>query len=191
MSWWSKLNKREQGLIILLLVVILPVAFYFYFYQPLQQQIEVKEQKLKRLRTDLEAEKSLAENKQQLQTRYKTVKQQLINQQQLVTRETLADLIVELNRLADDNELSLLALKPQERKQAQPYLQYPVVLQLSGSYQKLLNYLEDIYQLDYLVRVERIAFSTADSFDSNSTGLQMGVKVVGYTPAESSASKGD
>lgn len=191
MSWWSKLNKREQGLIALLLVVVLPIAFYFYFYQPLQQQIEIKEQKLKQLQTDLEAEKALAENKQQLQARYKAVKQQLTSHQQLVSRETLADLIVNLNQLADYNHLSLLALKPQERKQVEPYLQYPVVLQLSGSYQNLLNYLEDIYQLDYLVRVEKIAFSAGDNSDSNSKSLQMGVEVVGYTTAELSDSKGD
>ena len=189
MEFWQKRTKREKIIMVLIVTVVLPVAFYFYLYQPLQQDIQAKEERLSQLQSDFEVEKNLADQKPQLEAEFRKIQSRLTNNNQLVTRETLSELIINLNRLAETNNLKLLVFKPQERKEVKSYVKYPVTLQLGGSYQNMLTYLEDISQLDYLMRVEKVAFSSAAKEKSDNSPLTMGIKVVGYNITESS--KGD
>ncbi|MFO7819659.1 MAG: type 4a pilus biogenesis protein PilO [Halanaerobacter sp.] len=189
MAWWRKLNQREQILLIIVLTIILPGAVYFYFYQPLQKDIAAQEKKLEQLQADFAVEKKLAAQKPELQKEYIRLKGQLTNSNQLVTRESLPELIISLNQLAAENNLSLEALRPRDKKEVKDYLKYPINLQLEGSYHNMLTYLEDIYQLQYLLRVENITFSSNSRAESDRQSLRMGLKVVGYTITDDS--KGD
>ena len=189
MSVWAKFNQREKVLIILIVTIILPAAFYFYFYQPLEQKIEVKRNQLQEIKADFEIEKNLAADKSKLEQEYNKIKEQLTSNNQLVTKNELLELIVSLNQLAEKNDLSLLIFKPQESKNVKSYTKRPINLQLGGSYQNMLAYLEDIYHLNYLLRVEKIAFSATNKSATNNSELTMGIKIVGYNLADSS--KGD
>ena len=191
MSFWKKRNKREKIMISVIVVIVLPVAFYFYFYQPLQKDIQVKENKLQQLQKDFETEEKLAAEKRQLQKDYQRIKKELTSNNQVLTKESLSELIINLNRLAQKNNLSLLVFKPQKKEQVKSYLKYPVTLQLGGSYQNMLTYLEDVSQLDYFIRVEKIAFSSVANKKNktDSSPLTLGIEVVGYNISDSS--KGD
>lgn len=178
-------------MISVIVVIVLPVAFYFYFYQPLQKDIQVKENKLQQLQKDFETEEKLAAEKRQLQKDYQRIKKELTSNNQVLTKESLSELIINLNRLAQKNNLSLLVFKPQKKEQVKSYLKYPVTLQLGGSYQNMLTYLEDVSQLDYFIRVEKIAFSSVANKKNktDSSPLTLGIEVVGYNISDSS--KGD
>lgn len=189
MLWWEKRNQREQIMIIIFIVVILPVAFYFYIYQPLQQDIKNKQQRLTKLQNDLKAEENLASDNSVLRKEYKKIKREVTSNKQVVTREGVADLIITINQLAEKNNLNLVALQPQAEQADKSYLKHPISLQLGGSYQNMLGYLEDLYHLNYLLRIERIGFSSEVESEVSSADLTMGIKVTGYNITD--RSKGD
>ena len=104
----------------------------------------------------------------------------------MVTREAVSELIITVNQLAQKNNLKLVALQPQAEQIDKSYLKQPVSLQLGGSYQNMLRYLEDLYHLDYLMRIERIAFSSEVESKVSNADLTMGIKVTGYNITDSS-----
>ena len=147
-------------------------VFYYLYVMPTQAEMATREQKLASLRADINKGMStatkLAEFRAQvtdLQTRLDTLRAVLPEE------KDVADLLRRIQTLATQSNLSIKGFKPLVTASKELHVEWPIALQLDGTYHNLGMFFDRISKFSRIINVGNIAIRGKDKPDPNSTIL--------------------
>ena len=147
-------------------------VFYYLYVMPTQAEMATREQKLASLRADINkgmrTATKLAEFRAQvtdLQTRLDTLKAVLPEE------KDVADLLRRIQTLATQSNLSIKGFKPLVTAKKELHVEWPIALQLDGTYHNLGMFFDRISKFSRIINVGNIAIRGKDKPDPNSTIL--------------------
>ena len=147
-------------------------VFYYLYVMPTQAEMATREQKLASLRADsnkgMSTATKLAEFRAQvtdLQTRLDTLRAVLPEE------KDVADLLRRIQTLATQSNLSIKGFKPLVTASKELHVEWPIALQLDGTYHNLGMFFDRISKFSRIINVGNIAIRGKDKPDPNSTIL--------------------
>jgi Tfp pilus assembly protein PilO len=157
-----QLKTKQKILSYLLLagiIVFLILRFIFLGLnnrlKQLNQQIKLTEGKLKRV---LEIQRM----KDVVTADYKEY-QPYLKLEQLSERDTVEELLKEVESIAKDSGVSVINLSPQEGpEQTKEYKKYKADIRLEASFEQILNFLNKIQEDKLLIKLDRISLVPKD-----------------------------
>ena len=153
----NDLSKREKISLIFLFILVVGLIYYFYFYQPQTVKLNALRNKLDAKVKQLKAKSILLHKKKSLEGKYEKEVEKLNKEKKIFLKVNQKDkLIVDLNQLVTHSKIKLVAIKALATKKKNNYLQFPVQVQVTGNYNELINYLHQIRELDYIIRVNTL-----------------------------------
>lgn len=145
-------------------------VFYYLYVTPTRAEMATREQKLASLRADINKGNAtatkLAEFRAQvtdLQTRLDILKAVLPEE------KDVADLLRRIQTLATQSNLSIKGFKPMVTATKELHVEWPIALQLDGTYHNLGMFFDRISKFSRIINVGNIAIRGRDKPDSNST----------------------
>lgn len=178
MRSWSEYSNREKVMIIVLGVLAVSLSFYFFLYKPRVDKVKDINNDLERTISDIKGHKDVLRRKEELKREYKTKLAQLQqdDQDRPIKLSQKSDLIVRINELIDKTGVSLKTIqstKNQKTKsQKYGYTKMPINIEISGDYNSILNFVNQVEELKYLIKVNTLNLSS----NSNS-GLDTNAEV--------------
>jgi len=154
---FSKLSTTAQLLVIVVIIAAFFVVFYVSVYSGKAEQIEKKKEKLATLQQEIErgevTAKKLGEFQQEverLQNRFQTMLRILPDKRQT------EDLLRKLQSLATDSNLDIKKFDPGELIGKEFYAEYPISMQVHGSYHNLATFFDKVSKLSRLINITGI-----------------------------------
>jgi len=151
---FSKLSPGAQIAVISILLVAMVLSVQMMLFSKMEKQIKSKEAELEALNREIHRGKVTAAKLQEfkreterLEARFKTMLRILPEQ-----KET-EDLLRKVQSLAVDSNLQVIRFDPQPLVTREFYAEYPIVMQLSGSYYNLLSFFEKISKLPRIINI--------------------------------------
>ncbi|WP_041667338.1 type 4a pilus biogenesis protein PilO [Acetohalobium arabaticum] len=184
---WSNLSSREQKLILIGLIVILSVGYYYYIYQPQVKRLAEVKQQVEQKLNELRVESKVLEKKKELKQKYELLQQQLQEKEgNFLEIGDDSRLIVDLGNLADQTGVELLSTGPAESIKDDIYIQYPVKVNLEGTYNNIIDFVNKIVELDYLIRIQNLNIS---SKLAPTDRIQVEMRIIGYALEQKSGDR--
>lgn len=145
-------------------------GFYYLYVMPFQIEMAAREQRLATLRADINKGMStatkLAEFRAQvtdLQTRLDSLKAVLPEE------KDVADLLRRIQTLATQSNLSIKGFKPMATVTKQLHAEWPIALQLDGTYHNLGMFFDRVSKFSRIINVGNVTIRSKDKPDPNST----------------------
>ncbi|SJZ86086.1 type IV pilus inner membrane component PilO [Selenihalanaerobacter shriftii] len=184
---WSNLTSREQKLLIVGLIIIMGTAFYIGIYQPQVKTLSSNQQKVKQAMKDLRLKSIMLKKRSTLEERYKKMLAKLNQKEEnFLSKNQKPKLIMDLNDLALKTNVNLVSTDPLQMDKDNIYIQFPVRVKLKGTYGNIINFLKEINNLSYLVRVKNLKLSS----QLNPTNqLEVELRVASYAIVQRSGDK--
>ena len=157
-----------------LLFAILGLAgigvFYYLYVMPAQAEMAGREQKLAKLRADINKGMTTAAKLAEFRAQVTDLQTQLDNRKaQLPEEKDVADLLRRIQTLATQSNLSIKGFKPMATATKQLHAEWPIGLQLDGTYHNLGMFFDRIGKFSRIINVSNIAIRGKDKPDPNST----------------------
>jgi type IV pilus assembly protein PilO len=153
----SKLGFGAQLAIFAVLGVILYGVFYMWFYSPMQLEIEEKSTVRRDLQAEVENAKTTAarlpEFRREVERKEATL--QALSRI-LPSQKEVDDLLRKVQQLAAESSLDVLRFKPEATRPQQYYAEWPITLDLDGSYHNLAYFFDRLSRLSRIVNVTNL-----------------------------------
>ncbi|MFQ5789618.1 MAG: type 4a pilus biogenesis protein PilO [Acidobacteriota bacterium] len=153
----EKYSLRAQIAIFAFLAAAAYGVFYYLFYTGMQQQIESKTQQRSSLRDEVDRGKltaaRLPEFRRQVETR--EAKLQTLSRI-LPSSKEVDDLLRKVQQLAAESSLNVLRFKPEATQPRDFYAEWPITLELDGSYHNLAYFFDRLSHLSRIVNVSNL-----------------------------------
>jgi type IV pilus assembly protein PilO len=145
-------------------------VFYYFYVMPAQADMAVREQQLEALRADITkgmmTATKLSEFKAQvsdLEARLESLKVVLPEQ------KDVADLLRRIQTLATQSSLTIRGFKPAPTVTKQLHAEWPIALQLDGTYHNLGMFFDRVSKFSRIINVNNMTIRTKDKPEPNST----------------------
>jgi len=145
-------------------------VFYYFYVMPAQADMAVREQQLEALRADITkgmmTATKLSEFKAQvsdLEARLESLKVVLPEQ------KDVADLLRRIQTLATQSSLTIRGFKPAPTVTKQLHAEWPITLQLDGTYHNLGMFFDRVSKFSRIINVNNMTIRTKDKPEPNST----------------------
>jgi type IV pilus assembly protein PilO len=168
-----KLNKLpwygQVGLFVALGIGLIG-GFYWFYAVPAQVEMASREQKLAALRVTIAKGSATAnqlnqfrEQVAELEGRLKSLKAVLPEQ------KDVADLLRRIDTLARQSNLAIQGFKPAPSVTKQLHAEWPIALQLDGTYHNLATFFDRVSKFSRIINVSNIAIRGKEKPQPNST----------------------
>ena len=168
-----KLNKlpwHGQVAIFVALGLGLVGGFYWFYAVPARAEMLVRQQKLAAIRVDVAKGTATAnqldlfrEQVAELEGRLESLKAVLPEQ------KDVADLLRRIETLARQSNLAIQGFKPSPSVTKQLHAEWPIVLQLDGTYHNLAMFFDRVSKFSRIINVSNITIRAKDKPQPNST----------------------
>lgn len=145
-------------------------VFYYFYVMPAQADMAVRQQQLDALRVDITkgmmTATKLSEFKAQvsdLEARLESLKAVLPEQ------KDVADLLRRIQTLATQSNLTIRGFKPAPTVTKQLHAEWPIALQLDGTYHNLGMFFDRVSKFSRIINVNNITIRAKDKPEPNST----------------------
>lgn len=153
----SRLGFGAQLTVFAILGAILYGVFYMWFYSPMQLEIEEKST----IRRDLQAE---VENAKTTAARLPEFRREVERKEAtlqalsriLPSQKEVDDLLRKVQQLAAESSLDVLRFKPEATRPQDFYAEWPITLDLDGSYHNLAYFFDRLSRLSRIVNVTNL-----------------------------------
>ena len=153
----SKLSFGAQVLVFAILGGILYGIFHFWFYSPMQMEIEQKQAQERDLRQEVENARTTAarlpEFRREVERKEATL--QALSRI-LPSRKEVDDLLRKVQQLAAESSLEVLRFRPEATRPQDFYAEWPISLDLDGSYHNLAYFFDRLSRLSRIVNVSNL-----------------------------------
>lgn len=154
--------QRVLGLIVLL--VIFAVGFYSLALMPLQNEISSSEQQLVKLQRERERLEQLKRNRAVVLRQLEKLKRQLlIAQEKLPQDAEIPSLLQRIHNQAKTAGLEITSFKRNPDVAKNFYVEIPVLMDLSGTYDELANFLFYVGRMTRIVNVKNLNLAALSS----------------------------
>ncbi len=153
----SKLSFGAQVIVFAILGVILYGMFYWLFYGPMQQEIEEKTTQHHNLQAEVENAQTTANRLDEFRREVKRKEATLQALSRILpSQKEVDDLLRKVQQLAAESSLEVLRFKPEATIPQEYYAEWPITLELDGSYHNLAYFFDRLSRLSRIVNVTNL-----------------------------------
>ena len=167
------LNKlpwyAQVGLFVTLAVAGVGVFYYFYV-MPAYAEMETRQQRLAALRADIAKGASTASQLSQFKQQVADLEARLEGLKAVLPEEKdVADLLRRIQTLATQSNLAIRGFKPAASVTKQLHAEWPIALQLDGTYHNLGVFFDRVSKFSRIINVSNINIRAKEKPELNST----------------------
>ena len=145
-------------------------AFYYLYVMPMQAEMAAREQRLAGLRADINKGMATATKLAEFRAQVADLEAQLERLRPVLPEQKdVADLLRRIQTLATQSNLSIKGFKPMATATKQLHVEWPIALQLDGTYHNLGMFFDRISKFSRIINVGNIDIRAKDKPDANST----------------------
>jgi type IV pilus assembly protein PilO len=153
----GKMSLGAQVGLFAVLGLLLYGVFWYFFYSPMQQTIQTKTGTRRNLQAEVDNAKTTAarlpEFRREVERKEATL--QALSRI-LPSQKEVDDLLRKVQQLAAESSLNVLRFKPEATKPQSFYAEWPISLDLDGSYHNLAYFFDRLSRLSRIVNVSNL-----------------------------------
>ena len=159
----------QVGLFVVLALALVGV-FYQFYAVPAQADMATREAQLATLRTDIAKGASTAAQLNQFREQVADLEGRLESLKAVLPEQKdVADLLRRIQTLATQSNLAIRGFKPEPSVTKQLHAEWPIKLQLDGTYHNLAMFFDRVSKFSRIINVSGIAIRGKDKPEPNST----------------------
>ena len=152
------------------LSLVAVAVFWTYFAQPAQESIAQREQQLAGIRADIDRGLATARRLPEFRREIASLEAQLERLRVVLPEEQdVADLLRRVQGMATESNLTIRGFMPQAVARKQMHMEWPIGLQLEGTYHDLGDFLERVSKFPRIINVGSIHISGKSTPDGSAT----------------------
>lgn len=145
-------------------------AFWSLYAQPAQQDIDARRAQLSALQAEVDRGMAVAKRLPEFRREIGGLEAQLNRLRAVLPEDKdVADLLRRIQAMATESRLTIRGFTPQAVATKQVYTEWPIGLQVEGSYHNLGDFLERISKFPRIINVTAIKISSKDQQTESST----------------------
>jgi type IV pilus assembly protein PilO len=145
-------------------------AFYFYYAQPQQTELESRQGQLKSLRADINKGMTTANKLSQFRSQVADLEAHLETLRAVLPEEKdAAELVRRLQTVAAQTNITIKGVKPQNTVTKQLHAEWPIQLELDGSYHNLAMFFDRVARFTRIVNISALDVKGKDKPVGTST----------------------
>jgi type IV pilus assembly protein PilO len=166
----SKLPWYGQVGMFVLLSVAAAGAFWNFYAQPAQAALDSRRGELARLRAEIDRGLSTARRLPEFRAEVAALEGQLERLRAVLPEEQdVGDLLSRVNAMATESNLTIRGFTPQAVAQKQLHAEWPIGLELEGTYHDLGAFLERVSRFPRIINVGTIKISARENQTGRAT----------------------
>ena len=166
----SKLPWYGQIGVFVLLSVMAAGAFWSLYAQPAQAAIETRRAELAGIRAEIDRGLSIARRLPEFRKEVADLEGQLERLRAVLPDEQdVGDLLSRVNAMATESNLTIRGFTPQAVAQKQMHAEWPIGLELEGTYHDLGSFLERVSRFPRIINVGNIKISARENQPGRAT----------------------
>ena len=153
----GKMSFGAQVALFLVLALLLYGVFYWFFYTPMQQEIQTKTTQHRSLQAEVENARTTAARLPEFRREVERKEATLQALSRILPSEKeVADLLRKVQQLAAESSLNVVRFKPEAERPQDFYAEWPISLELDGSYHNLAYFFDRLSRLSRIVNVSNL-----------------------------------
>jgi type IV pilus assembly protein PilO len=147
-------------------------AFYYYYYyeQPTRADITSRQSQLQALKADIAKGYETAKRLPAFQAQVADLEGRLENLKSVLPAEKdAADLLRRLQTVATQSNLTIMSFKPAATVTKQLHAEWPITLQLEGTYHNLASFFDRVGKFTRIVNISGLDVKGKDKPEPNAT----------------------
>ena len=166
----NKLPWYGQMAMFVVLGLLLIGGFYWFYVVPTQEEMVSREQKLAALRVDIAKGSATANQLNQFRQQVAELEGRLESLKAVLPEQKdVADLLRRIQTLATQSNLAIRGFKPAPSITKQLHMEWPIALQLDGTYHNLAMFFDRVSKFSRIINVSNIAIRSKEKPEPNST----------------------
>jgi type IV pilus assembly protein PilO len=146
------------------------VVFYQFYVSPANQAMEGQRQELATLRADIAKGSATASQLNQFKSQVAELQARLESLKNVLPEQKdVADLLRRIQTLATQSNLAIRGFKPSPSVTKQLHAEWPIALQLDGTYHNLGIFFDRVSKFSRIINVNNIHIRGKDKAELNST----------------------
>ena len=159
----------QVGLFVVLGIALIG-GFYWFYAVPAQAEMVTREQKLAALRVDIAKGSATANQLNQFRQQVAELEGRLESLKAVLPEQKdVADLLRRIQTLATQSNLAIRGFKPAPSVTKQMHAEWPIALQLDGTYHNLAMFFDRVSKFSRIINVSNIAIRGKEKPELNST----------------------
>ena len=166
----NKLPWYAQVGMFVVLGLVLVGGFYWFYVLPTQAEMVTREQRLAALRIDIAKGSATANQLNQFRQQVAELEGRLESLKAVLPEQKdVADLLRRIQTLATQSNLAIRGFKPSPSVTKQLHMEWPIALQLDGTYHNLAMFFDRVSKFSRIINVSNIAIRSKEKPEPNST----------------------
>jgi type IV pilus assembly protein PilO len=166
----NKLPWYGQVALFVVLGLGLVGGFYWFYAVPTWAEMATREEKLAGLRVSIQKASTTANQLSQFRQQVAELEARLESLKAVLPEQKdVADLLRRIQTLATQSNLTIRGFKPAPSVTKQLHAEWPIALQLDGTYHNLAMFFDRVSKFSRIINVSNIAIRAKDKPEPNST----------------------
>src|SRR5687768_1122383 len=166
----DKLPWYGQVAIFTVMGIVLIGSFWWFYVQPTEAEFAVREKRLAGLRVDIAKGSATANQLNQFRQQVAELESRLEGLKAVLPEEKdVADLLRRIQTLATQSNLAIRGFKPAASVTKALHAEWPIALQLDGTYHNLAMFFDRISKYSRIINVSSINIRSKDKPEPHST----------------------
>ena len=145
-------------------------AFYYFFVTPFMADMATREVRLAALKADVAKGAATANRLNEFKQKVARQEAELEElKSRLPEQKDVADLLRRIQTMAAQSDLAIKAFKPSPSVTKQLHAEWPIALQLDGTYHRLGEFLDRIGKFPRIINISNITVRAKPKAEPNST----------------------
>jgi type IV pilus assembly protein PilO len=145
-------------------------VFYYFYVMPTQAEFATRQQRLSALRADIAKGSATANQLNQFRQQVADLEARLEGLKAVLPEEKdVADLLRRIQTLATQSNLTIRGFKPAASVTKQLHAEWPIALQLDGTYHNLAMFFDRVSKFSRIINVSNINIRAKEKPELNST----------------------
>jgi len=155
-----------REVVFLLVLMAVPVASFWFVFQPQNAEIEQAKKEIAHKEQMLEKLSAVTEKTHDLRAANEEIRERIeLIEARLPSRKEVDVILDQVADLAVANELSLEKVKSGQPVEAASYMEQPLEMEISGSFEGFYSFLLDVERLDRITRMPQLEIERSDDVD--------------------------
>jgi type IV pilus assembly protein PilO len=166
----NKLSWHVQVGIFVVLALAMVAVFYNFYVWPAEAEMASRQARLGALRTEINRGIVTARKKPEFEREVAGLEDRLEKLRTVLPEEKdVSDLLRRLQTMATQSSLTIRVFKPQPMKAQQLHQEWPIALELDGTYHNLGMFFDRVSKFSRIINVSEVAVKGKDTPEPSST----------------------
>ena len=163
-------------------------AVHWFYFKPMQEQIAAKKVELDNLNQEIQKGRAAERKLSQFREEVKRLELELAKLLQILpSKRNTEELIKRIETLTRQGDFTLLKFTPGDFVQKDFYAEWPIDIQIQGTYHNLALFFDRMSRFSRIVNVEDLKVNSLDNVPGKSIGSNFVAKTFIYTGDETGA----